>query len=167
MKIDEKIRCIRKYFWYLSKHRFFVMIECFKHGMIWRGLVHDLSKYNPKEFFPYAYHFYKDNRPKRDPTGYYKPTDTGNPVFELAWVHHIHNNKHHWQWWTIPTDGNGKKTYPISEKFCKEMICDWTGAHKAQKTKGSVIEWYMINKDKMLFHEKSKIYIEHLLNIGW
>ena len=45
-----------KFFRYLSyviRHRWFVMIECFKRGLIWRGLTHDLSKFHPSEFFPY------------------------------------------------------------------------------------------------------------------
>jgi hypothetical protein len=36
------------------------MIECFNQGLIWRGLMHDLSKFLPDEFLPYANFFYPD-----------------------------------------------------------------------------------------------------------
>ena len=34
----------------ITKHRTLVMIHCFKVGLYWRGLTHDLSKYSPTEF---------------------------------------------------------------------------------------------------------------------
>lgn len=167
MKVDEKIRCILKYGWYLNKHRFFVMMACFKRGMFWRGLVHDLSKYGSKEFLQYAYHFYKDKRPKRDSTGYYKPTDTGNLVFEMAWLHHVHNNKHHWQYFCIPVNLNENKFYDMPDRYIKEMICDWRGAHRAQNTEGTIKDWYYKNKYKLCFSTNTRKRIEELLDINW
>jgi len=162
MNLIEKARCVKKYFWYLTKHRFFVMIECFKVGLIWRGLVHDLSKYSPREFFPYAYHFYKKVPPKRDDTGFYKPVDTGNPDFEMAWMNHYHRNKHHWQYWAVPID-IAVKFYDIPLVYCKEMVCDWAGAGKAQKSKLSPKEWYERNRYKVCFKQTTRDVIEKLL----
>ena len=34
----------------VNHHRFLVMVGCFKVGLIWQGLTHDLSKYSPTEF---------------------------------------------------------------------------------------------------------------------
>jgi len=50
-----------KYLKYILKHKWYVMIECFKNGLIWRGLMHDLSKFLPSEFIPYANFFYGNN----------------------------------------------------------------------------------------------------------
>ena len=49
-----------KYLQYVIKHKYYVMIECFKVGLYWRGLVHDMSKFRPSEFIPYARYFYGD-----------------------------------------------------------------------------------------------------------
>ena len=69
-----------KYFHYIIRHKWFVFLECYKEGIIWRGITHDLSKFLPSEFFPYANHFYgeknSDIKKGRDESGYYKPTDT-------------------------------------------------------------------------------------------
>lgn len=165
MKTREKIRSIRKYSWYLFKHRTFTMIECFKEGLIWRGLTHDLSKLRPSEFFPYAYFFYKDKKPKRDRTGYYKPYDTGDMDFELAWLKHCRRNDHHWQWHALVLDGGDRNQvicYPMSDKAWREMICDWRGAARAQKA-GSIYDWYEKNKYKIRLHEETRKEIEREL----
>jgi len=123
--------------------------------MPFRGLIHDLSKFLPSEFIPYARFFYdKEDQIRRDKTGYYKPTDTGDKAFDFAWLLHQKRNRHHWQWWTLPEDGDGIKILPIPEIYCKEMICDWKGAGKAQGKKGpnECREWYKSNKHKMQLH---------------
>lgn len=163
MKITEKLRCIRKYLWYVIKHKYFVAIECFKVGLIWRGIKHDIDKLFPDEFFPYAFHFYKDKRPERDKTGYYKPVDTGNYKFEEAWLKHCRRNTHHWQYYALATENNIIKYYEMPYKDCLEMICDWKGAGKAQKSIYDVKQWYEINGRKILLHPNSKKIIELLL----
>ena len=40
-----------KHFKTITKHKFLVMRQCFKVGLYWQGLTHDLSKYSPTEFF--------------------------------------------------------------------------------------------------------------------
>lgn len=47
-----------KYLKYLIKHKFYVTRECFRIGLYWRGLVHDLSKFNPMEWVAYRNYFY-------------------------------------------------------------------------------------------------------------
>lgn len=52
-----------KYFWYVIRHKWYVMLACFErrnihNGMVWLGIIHDWSKFRPSEFFPYAEHFY-------------------------------------------------------------------------------------------------------------
>ena len=77
-----------KYLSYVLRHRWFVFIECCKLGIPWRGLVHDLSKFIPSEFIPYARYFYgREDTIRRDKTGYYKPTDTGDKAFDLSLIH--------------------------------------------------------------------------------
>ena len=46
-----------KYFKTIFKHKLIVMITCFRAGIIWRGLLHDNSKFGPTEFFTSAKYF--------------------------------------------------------------------------------------------------------------
>src|SRR5664280_1736204 len=108
-----KRRCLTrydKYLWYVVCHRWFVFIECCKLGIPWQGIVHDLSKFRPSEFFPYARHFHGVGAKEwRDKTGYYKPTDTGDSAFDFAWFLHQKRNAHHWQYWIFPSDPGHEK----------------------------------------------------------
>ena len=154
-----------KYLNYLIKHKWFVFLECCKERMIWQGIIHDLSKFLPSEFFPYVEHFYggtehNDIRKGRDETGYYKPTDTGDKAFDFAWLLHQKKNKHHWQWWTLPEDEGGLKILEMPVKYRKEMLCDWLGAAKAQGHKNNRKKWYEKNKDRMQLGTETRKWIE-------
>ena len=165
-----------KYFRYVVKHKWFVMIECFKVRLYWRGLVHDLSKLSPSEFLPYAKFFYgkkgSDIKKGRNKTGYYKPTDTGDKNFDFAWLLHQKRNRHHWQWWILPEDEGGVKVLPMEESYLTEMICDWIGAGKAQghfSPKNDRFfetrKWYQQNGSKMQLHNDTRKEIEKRLGL--
>lgn len=149
------------------------MLECFKMGIVWRGLLHDLSKFFPDEFIPYANHFYgsgNDIKRGRDSTGYYKPTDTGDKAFDFAWLLHQKRNRHHWQWWVLPEDEGGVKLLEIKYPYNLEMICDWVGAGKAQghfsPKDDKYLEtrnWYKTNGNKMQLHPNTRLYIEKMI----
>ncbi len=158
------------YMKYVLRHRWFVMLACFKEKLIWQGLLHDLSKHKPSEWFPYANFFYDSNGNKktiREKSGYYKPTDTGNAAFDYAWLLHQKRNKHHWQWWILPEDEGGVKLVEMPEKYIREMLCDWRGAGRAQGVKDwwNPLRWYEINKGKMQLHPHTRILIEEFLRI--
>ena len=54
---------------------------------------HDNSKYTAKEYEAYDAYFYggrRNNKVEED--------------FKFAWLHHIHNNPHHWQHWVLIND---------------------------------------------------------------
>ena len=153
-----------RYLWYVTRHRWFVMVECFRVGLYWRGLTHDLSKFSPSEWFAYADHFYGTRMgTQRDSTGYYKPTDTGDLAFDLAWLHHANSNDHHWQWWCQPTDDDRLKTHCMSKTAVLEMVCDWRGASRAQGSKSTISEWYAANGQKMILHTATRGLVEDLL----
>ena len=147
---------------YVTRHKWFVFLECCKKGLVWRGLVHDLSKLRPSEFFPYANHFAGGIKQGRDKTGYYKPTDTGDPAFDFAWLLHQKRNDHHWQWWVLPEDDGGEVVVEMSPDAVKEMLCDWRGAGRAQGTPDTQ-KWYRTNKSKMRLGPITRAWIEHEL----
>jgi hypothetical protein len=153
-----------KYASYLFRHKWYVFIECCKAGIPWRGLVHDLSKFLPSEWIPYANHFYKPKQ--RDETGYYKPCDTGDKAFDYAWLLHQKRNKHHWQWWVLPKGDGGVEILPMPDKYRKEMLADWRGAGRAQGYGDNTNEWYKANRNKMQLHPETRAWIEHQLYGG-
>lgn len=144
---------------YLFRHRWYVLIECWGRGLYWRGLVHDLSKFRPSEWGPYADYFY--GRKVRGKTGYYKPTDTGHAGFDFAWLLHQKQNDHHWQWWVLPEDEGGTKVLEMSEAARREMLCDWLGASRAQGHGGiaGVRKWYRENQSKMQLHPQTEYWL--------
>lgn len=156
---------MRKFFTYLKylvRHKWFVFLECCKFGMPVRGLLHDMSKFRPSEFFPYMNHFGGGIKTGRDSTGYYKPTDTGDLAFDRAWFLHQKRNNHHWQFWIIPTDGGGIKVLEMPLFARKEMVADWRGAGKAQGTP-DVKKWYAANKDKLVLGQETRTWVEQEL----
>lgn len=153
-----------KYFVYVLRHRWYVFLECCKAGIVWQGIIHDLSKLLLSEFIPYANHFYGTNSSisrGRNKTGYYKPTDTGDKDFDFAWLLHQKRNRHHWQWWILPEDEGGVKVLDMPLKYRKEMLCDWRGAGRAQGNKTTPTVWYENNKNKMQLHRGTRTWIEN------
>lgn len=157
-------------------HKYYVSVECFRHGLIWRGLVHDLSKFLPSEFIPYMNYFYAkkehDIKRGRNETGYYKPYDTGDDDFDFAWLLHQKRNKHHWQWWILPKDEDGTRLFEIPEPYLTEMICDWVGAGKAQGKFSpkddpyfETRKWYKQNGEKMQLHSNTRKIIEKRIGL--
>ena len=155
-----------KYFRYVIRHKWFVFLEARRLGIPWLGLIHDLSKFMPNEFIPYSEFFYgKKSVDPKDATGYYKPTDTGDLNFDMAWLRHQKRNKHHWQWWVLPNDDGGFKVFEMPEIYRLEMLADWKGAGRAQG-KPDTRAWYIHNKEKMLFGIATRKWIEDHLSIN-
>ena len=154
-----------KYLAYVIRHRWFVMLECFQYGLLWQGLVHDLDKFLPDEFIPYARFFHNPDGSKRqirDKTGYYKPDDTGDPAFDFAWFLHQARNPHHWQYWILPKDDGTIKPVCMPRRYVLEMLCDWRGAGRAQGTPNTQA-WYAKNKDKLILHPTTRQLVEENL----
>ena len=49
----------------INRHRRLVRKYCFRLGLIWQGLTHDLSKYSPAEFWR-SVHYYQGYRSPND-----------------------------------------------------------------------------------------------------
>ncbi|MGD9209194.1 MAG: DUF5662 family protein [Desulfobacteraceae bacterium] len=144
------------YLKHILRHKYYVALECFKQGLVWRGITHDWSKLLPSEWFAYADYFYGE----RDET-----------AFDSAWEHHKKFNDHHWEHWTIPQDSSGSlrslATLPMSYPAIVEMLCDWM-AMERQNNKNATWEdvhkWYCEHSAKMRFHLETLIYTRVILN---
>ena len=129
-----------KHFNLINRHKWVVFKLCCKAGIPFRGLVHDLSKYSPVEFFESARFYNSSMSPillvKRR-YGYSK-----------AWLHHKGRNKHHPEYWYDPRSRNPKILIPY--KYTVEMICDNLAAGMIYNGK----KWN--NKTQIKFWEKRK-----------
>jgi hypothetical protein len=152
-----------EYFWYVLRHKWEVFKVCAKYGLVWRGLVHDLSKFMPDEFFPYAKMFYSNVRTGGNKEAYAKV----NAKFEYAWLKHIQRNKHHPQHWILPKNGGSVhiigKVLDIPEVYVKEMVLDWVGATIAQKTEHNALDWYDLHKKELTLSKKTRRLVEQFL----
>lgn len=160
-----------KYLSYVLRHKWFVMLECWKRGLYWRGFVHDLTKFLPCEWNPYVDYFYgkkgDDVTKGRTKDGVYKP-DNRPKAFDYAWLHHQKFNKHHWQYWILIKDQEEPLVLPMPDKYVIEMLCDWRGAGRAQGNveSDSWIEtkmWYERNRTNMQLHPFTRDYVEMFL----
>ena len=155
------------------KHKWFVMQYCFQAGLYWRGLMHDMSKFRPDEFIPYARYFYGVWADKKyidflktlGENAYVEHTkESVKKDFDVAWLKHIHRNPHHHQYWLLTNDSDGIYPLEMPQKYGLEMLADWRGAGLAINGRDEVIEWYGKNKDKMQLHENTRKSIKRVLN---
>ncbi len=161
-----------KYLRYMIAHKWFVFVEACKLGIPWLGFLHDWSKFLPDEWRPYTKYFY-GNYPDWHR---FAPGTKGRlfgltkqevqDKFDLAWLKHIHRNRHHWQWWVLREDDGDIKVLPMPDRYRKEMLADWRGAGKAQGYEDNTKTWYQANKDKMQLHPDTRIWIEEKIGIG-
>jgi len=144
----------------ITKHRHAVIKNCFKAGIVWQGLLHDLSKYSPEEFFK-GVKYYQGNRSphegEREAYG-----------FSYGWMHHKGRNKHHFEYWT-DYDPVTRLMSPVKMplKYVKEMFCDRVAASKIYMKEnyhdGSALEYFLRAKGKRIIHPETSDLIERLL----
>lgn len=142
----------------ITMHKWYVAQECFKRGLYWQGIVHDLSKYSFTEFFASARYYQGDSTPiaaEKTALGY-----------SAAWLHHKGHNMHHWEYWVDFADGD-ILTPLIPEKYVVEMACDMIGASKAYNrekyTPEKPLNYFLSNKKNWYMHLKSMELLESLL----
>lgn len=152
---------MNKFFGHLKtvmKHRREVRKLCFKCGLYWEGLTHDLSKYSPTEFWR-GVKFY---------TGTASPHVGERAVYgySAAWVHHHNRNKHHAEYWQDIVDGKAG-CVKMPKKYLAEMICDRVAASKIylgdKYTQEAPLAYYNSKKDENQFHVVTRNDLEYFL----
>lgn len=144
-------------------HRKLVRHYCFRLGLYRQGLLHDLSKFSPVEFWRGARYF----------QGYRSPNDQERKEngVSLAWLHHKGKNKHHFEYWIdycLHDDGSvymGGCKMPV--RYVAEMFCDRVAAsrvyNKEKYTDGDSYNYYIRSKGHILIHPETSGLIEHWL----
>lgn len=149
-----------KHFNTITKHRHQVIKHCFKAGIGFQGLFHDIAKYHPKEFFVGVKYFQgtrSPNEQERDIKGY-----------SSAWMHHKGVSKHHFEYWTdySPIE---RKIIPVQIpiNYVKEMFCDRVAASKIYlKDKYNTSEpfnYWLLGKSHRFIHPETSRLIEQWL----
>ena len=136
-------------------------LSYFKEGSFLKGMflttvgMHDNSKYYSHEYDAYDAYFYGE-----------KDED----AFNLAWLHHIHNNPHHWQYWVLIND-DGKYRDPdkvialeMPKVFVFEMIADWWSFSWKCGNLNEIFKWYEDHKDNIILHENTRKLVEDTLD---
>ena len=144
------------YLKYIARHKWYVFKACLKYGIVWRGLVHDLSKLFPSEFIPYRDYFY----------GRYGEVEQNitNDIqeeFDLAWLRHQKKNLHHWQAWVLKQDDGQLKALEMPLEYRQEMLADWSGASIAIKGYDDTYNWYAKNWKNMILAPMTRNWVEH------
>ena len=119
-----KLTNIFKHVFLVLKHKRLVFVHCLKCGIVWRGIVHDLSKFSHEEFFE-SVKYYRGNR---SPIGACR-RERG---MSRAWLHHKGRNKHHIEYWT---DFDMPENPVMPYKYAVECICDKLAATKTYNGK--------------------------------
>ena len=146
----------------ITYHRYLVAKGCFAVGLYYQGLVHDLSKYSPSEFFVGARYYQgtrSPNNAEREAKGY-----------SSAWLHHKGRNKHHYEYWidySVHEIKGGLKPAPMPRRYVVEMFMDRVAASKVYNGAGykdsDPLTYFEKGKGMGLLHPRTEALLEMML----
>ena len=149
-----------RHFITITRHRHAVIRHCKKAGILRQGLMHDLSKYTPSEFFAGVRHYQGTRSPNEEERRLFG--------YSAAWLHHKGRNRHHFEYWT---DYNPKehRIMPVPMPLCyvAEMFCDRVAASKIYQGKNynesHPYEYFLRGKQNRFIHQETSDIIEKWL----
>lgn len=154
---------IWKHFKTITNHKIMVMKGCFRVGLYWQGLIHDLSKYMPSEFLvgvKYYQGTQSPNNAEREARGY-----------SSAWLHHKGRNKHHYEYWLDYSAHEGRGIIPVQmpDKYVAEMFVDRVCAckiyNKGHYSNDMPLAYYDKGKSYIILHKHTREQLEMLLKM--
>lgn len=144
-------------------HKYLVMQGCFKVGLYWQGIMHDMSKFSPTEFIVGAKYFQGNRSPnnaEREDIGY-----------SSSWLHHKGRNKHHFEYWidySAHEVEGGFLPAPMPVRYVIEMMMDRIAASKVYLkdayTDDASLKYFLNGKDSCM-HPKTKKQLYILLKM--
>ncbi len=153
---------IIKHFITITKHRHKVMIYCFRCGLIWQGLTHDLSKYGFTEFWNGAKYYLGNKSP------HYKERETKG--YSDAWMHHKGRNKHHTEYW-LDVNQEIHKYEPVKmpDRYLAENLCDRIAAsknyNKGHFERQMVLDYFNHESGSLIIHEETRAKLKELIEM--
>ena len=145
----------------ITRHKILVAKGCFKLGLYYQGIMHDMSKYSPTEFLVGV--------------KYYQGTESPNNAermeegISMSWLHHKGRNKHHFEYWIDYSlnPGEGMVGMEMPTQYVVEMFVDRIAASrnymKDAYTDASALEYYKKGCHKYIMHPKTADLLEKLL----
>lgn len=151
-----------KHFKTITKHRWLVRGGCFRVGLYWQGLIHDLSKYSITEFRSGA-KYYQGNRSPNTA----EREDRG---FSEAWMHHKGRNPHHYEYWTdMSRQTRNYESVAMPRKYLVEMVMDRRAACMVYQGEayrdGSALEYFLKSRERELMHPQTRGELEYILTM--
>ena len=151
-----------KHFLTITKHRWMVRKHCFRVGLYWQGLTHDLSKYTWQEFRSGILYYQGTRSPnsrERELNGY-----------SLAWMHHKGRNKHHFEYWSdVSPVTKCYEPVPMPLRYITEMFCDRVAACKIYRGKdyndSAALEYYSRGNARAKMHPSTADQLEEWLRM--
>ncbi len=150
-----------KHFCTITRHKWLVMKHCFRVGLYWQGILHDLSKYGYTEFFLGCKFYQGTESPHNGERRAYG--------YSLAWLHHKGRNKHHLEYWMdFGLDkSQGLLGMKMPKKYVVEMfldrVCASKNYQKERYTDASAWEYYARNRQYTILHPDTRALLEQLL----
>lgn len=150
----------------VCEHKKNVARYCFKFGIVWRGIMHDMHKFSWTELYESA-KYYTGNG---SPIPIAKKENNG---VSMAWLHHKNHplGKHHYEYWQCGFD-TGRRSLIMPFVYNLETLCDYLGACKTYgklNNDQDVYEaelkfWKEIGRDSSVaMHEVNKMFIDACL----
>lgn len=145
----------------ITHHHNLVMLHCFRCGLYKQGILHDLSKLSPLEFWAGAKYYQGNQSPNN--------AQRASIGYSSAWLHHKGRNRHHFEYWIDYSTGKGN---PLSgmrmpNKYIAEMVCDRVAASKTYKgnayKQSDPWEYYEHSKHHYLMHPEVQELLEKCL----
>ena len=144
--IIEHVDNVKKAYKWLKDHNIILEDCSFTIGL------HDLSKFSDEEYNAYDNYFYG------------RKTEKVKKEFNYAWLHHIHNNPHHWQHWVLINDEDGTHALEMPKEYVVEMISDWWAFSHKSGNLYEIFDWYKSHKKNMILHENTRKLVEDILD---
>lgn len=147
----------------ITKHKLYVASGCFKLRLYRQGLLHDMSKYSPSEFFTGVAHYVGDRSPNAVERELYG--------MSKAWLHHKGRNKHHFEYWTDFSSKapGGVIGCRMPLRYVAEMVCDRRAAcmayHGSDYKPSDAWDYYVRTRDRVIMHPDTRAVLEKALVI--
>ncbi|MCD8105451.1 MAG: DUF5662 family protein [Lachnospiraceae bacterium] len=162
----------------ITEHKLLVMSGCFRIGLYWQGLTHDLSKYMPSELLE-GFRYYEDG--KSSPNN----GERRDKGYSEAWMHHKGRNRHHFEYWldyrepgkkgaaAAPKDACGVpsslQVVQMPRRYVAEMLMDRIAAsknyNKKTYTQHDSLAYFEKGKGHYLMHPQTRKELRGMLRI--
>ncbi len=151
-----------KHFATITRHRWLVRQGCFRVGLYWQGLIHDLSKYMPAEFAS-GVRYYQGTRSPNT-------AERENRGYSEAWIHHKGRNPHHYEYWSdLSLETRRYEYIPMPRKYLVEMVMDRRAACMVYRgknyTPGSALEYLENSREKAFMNAETLRQLRYVLTM--